>query len=230
MNKVPTNLAVADFNNDGCPDFAVLERPGCQAQIEVFVQGAGNLTFTGMATLGFTNCSSEIGIVAADFDKNNKIDIITHVTNPPMDQVLFFKGNGDGTFQTASQPASGDYHGSVHVSDTDCAISGPRHLLGARTDAPQRPAAENRAAYWVKAAYTLFRRPGATPDTLQASHREAVRAELQQAGRYLLLEDTTEMSWSGQQPIVGLGPIGSGDRRAQGFLLHSVLAVRWTPR
>jgi len=81
--------------------------------------------------------------------------------------------------------------------------------------------------YEVKAAYTLFRRPEVTPDRLQASHREAVKAELQQPGEYLLIEDTTEMSWSGQQPKAGVGPIGHGSRGTQGFLLHSVLAARW---
>jgi len=81
--------------------------------------------------------------------------------------------------------------------------------------------------YEVKAAYTLFRRPEATPDALQAGHREAVRSALRQPGVYLLLEDTSEMSWSGQQPRAGLGPVGTGAQGAQGFLLHSVLAVRW---
>lgn len=81
--------------------------------------------------------------------------------------------------------------------------------------------------YELKAAYTLFRRPEATPERLQARHGEAVRAELHQAGEYLLIEDTTELSWSGQRPREGLGPIGSGNHGAQGFLLHSVLAVRW---
>jgi hypothetical protein len=38
---------------------------------------------------------------------------------------------------------------------------------------------------------------------------------------------TSEMTWSGHQPIEGLGPIGSGASGLQGFHLHSVLAVRW---
>jgi hypothetical protein len=81
--------------------------------------------------------------------------------------------------------------------------------------------------YDVKAAYRFFRHPEATPDALQLAHREVVLEQLQQPGHYLLLEDTSEMSWSGHQPIAGLGPIGSGATGLQGFLLHSVLAVRW---
>lgn len=81
--------------------------------------------------------------------------------------------------------------------------------------------------YDVKAAYSFFRHPEATPDALQLAHREVVLDQLQQPGHYLLLEDTSEMSWSGHQPITGLGPIGTGAAGLQGFHLHSMLAVRW---
>jgi hypothetical protein len=54
-----------------------------------------------------------------------------------------------------------------------------------------------------------------------------VREQLQRAGRYLLLEDTSELSWSGKAPISGLGPVGNDAAGLQGFHLHSVLAVRW---
>lgn len=79
----------------------------------------------------------------------------------------------------------------------------------------------------LKAAYSLFARPEATPEQLQASHRELVSAALQQPGTYLLPEDTTELSWAGRQPIVGLGPVGSSPDGQLGFLLHSTLALRW---
>ena len=46
-------------------------------------------------------------------------------------------------------------------------------------------------------------------------------------GHYLLLEDTSEISFSGREPIEGLGPIGEGNQGQQGFLLHSVMAVRY---
>ena len=82
--------------------------------------------------------------------------------------------------------------------------------------------------YDVKAAYSFFRHPEATPEPLQLAHREVVCEQLHRPGEYLLLEDTSEMSWSGQQPIAGLGPIGSGAAGLQGFHLHSMLAVRWS--
>jgi len=81
--------------------------------------------------------------------------------------------------------------------------------------------------YDVKAAYGLFKRAEATPDNLQAAHRELVIEEMKKPGRYLLLEDTSEMTWPGQAPIEGLGPIGTGAEGLQGFHLHSTLAVRW---
>jgi hypothetical protein len=81
--------------------------------------------------------------------------------------------------------------------------------------------------YEVKAAYNLFRHAEATPDTLPAGHREAEKVEMQEAGVYLLIEETTTLSWSGKQPIPGLGPIGRGTEGLQGFQLHSVLTGRW---
>jgi hypothetical protein len=82
--------------------------------------------------------------------------------------------------------------------------------------------------YDVKATYTFFAHPAATPEGLQAGHRTQVREQLRTPGpTYLLVEDTTVCSWSGQLPIVGLGPIGNGGKGLQGFLLHSVLALQW---
>ena len=81
--------------------------------------------------------------------------------------------------------------------------------------------------YEVKAAYSFFRHPEANPENLQQAHRELVIEQLHKPGRYLLLEDTSEMSWSGNEPIPGLGPIGAGSAGLQGFHLHSMLAVRW---
>jgi hypothetical protein len=83
------------------------------------------------------------------------------------------------------------------------------------------------STYDVKATYELFKHPEATPDNLQAGHRDLVKEQLHEPGVYLLIEDTTEMSWSGKQAIAGLGSISNGKAGLQGFHLHSVLAVRW---
>jgi len=82
--------------------------------------------------------------------------------------------------------------------------------------------------YEVKATYTFLDRPEATPDRLQRPHRDAVAQRLRESDHtFLLLEDTSDMSWAGNQPVAGLGPIGLGRKGLQGFLLHSVLAVAW---
>lgn len=81
--------------------------------------------------------------------------------------------------------------------------------------------------YDLKAAYRFFRHPEVQPDTVQAGHREQVLLELEKPGRYLLLEDTTEILCAGAEEIVGLGPVGGSKEGQLGFHLHSVFAVRW---
>ena len=84
-----------------------------------------------------------------------------------------------------------------------------------------------RSPYAVKATYNLFKHEEATPENIQAGHRALVLEAMRQPGVYLLLEDTTELSWSGKQAIAGLGPIGNSAAGLQGFFLHTVLSVRW---
>jgi Transposase DNA-binding/Transposase Tn5 dimerisation domain len=81
--------------------------------------------------------------------------------------------------------------------------------------------------YDLKAAYRFLRHPEATPDHLQAGHRERVGLELEKPGRYLLVEDTSEILCASTQEIEGLGPVGGSKAGKIGFHLHSVLAVRW---
>jgi transposase-like protein/transposase Tn5 family protein len=81
--------------------------------------------------------------------------------------------------------------------------------------------------YDIKAAYHLFKLAEAAPENLQVGHRQWVLESLEQPGTYLLLEDTSELSWAGHEPIEGLGPVGASKDGQQGFLLHSVLAVGW---
>lgn len=81
--------------------------------------------------------------------------------------------------------------------------------------------------YDLKAAYNFFKHPETTPDNLQSSHREHVRRYLSEKGTFLLLEDTSALSWTAEVPIDGLGPVTESHVKTQGFLLHSVLAVKW---
>lgn len=81
--------------------------------------------------------------------------------------------------------------------------------------------------YDIEATYELLRNPEVTPDRIQATHRRLVQHELRTPGRFLLIEDTTFPSYSHRpQPVPDLGPIGGSEPGQQGFLLHSVLAVR----
>jgi Transposase Tn5 dimerisation domain len=81
--------------------------------------------------------------------------------------------------------------------------------------------------YDIDATYNLLDEREVVPDAIQAAHRRLVMGELRTPGRYLLLEDTTFPSFSHRkQPIPGLGPIGDSEPGQQGFLLHSILAVR----
>lgn len=80
--------------------------------------------------------------------------------------------------------------------------------------------------YDLKAAYNLFSHPAATPDELQARHRELVLEALQEPGTYLLPEDTTEVAWIGRQPIARLGPFGGSKEGKIGFLLHTTPICR----
>jgi Transposase DNA-binding/Transposase Tn5 dimerisation domain len=81
--------------------------------------------------------------------------------------------------------------------------------------------------YDVKAAYGLFDHPEATPDHIQAGHRRLVRDRVSRPGEYLLIEDTTAVSYRGRLPIAGLGSVGHSSEGQKAFLLHSVLAVTW---
>jgi hypothetical protein len=83
-------------------------------------------------------------------------------------------------------------------------------------------------AYASKAAYQLLGHAQATPDALQAPHRQQVMRQLQAAGTFLLVEDTTELSWpEAAERRAGLGPVGTGKPGSQGVLLHSLVAAAW---
>ena len=73
----------------------------------------------------------------------------------------------------------------------------------------------------LKAAYRLFDCPDMTFEAVASPHWRQTRQ--QPPGRYLLLDDTTEVEFGIRREIFGLGPTGNGGGR--GFLLHSALMV-----
>ena len=74
----------------------------------------------------------------------------------------------------------------------------------------------------LKAAYRLLDRPEATFQTVAAPHWQRTRAAADR-GRFLIVDDTTEIDFGYARQATGLGPVGRGTGR--GFLLHSALVV-----
>jgi hypothetical protein len=91
----------------------------------------------------------------------------------------------------------------------------------------RHPAASfpDQAGSWgaTKAGYRLFDREEATFEALQAPHWQLTRQAAGECGVVLMIEDTTELDFTGHRSTAELGPIGNGGGR--GFLLHSTLAV-----
>lgn len=80
--------------------------------------------------------------------------------------------------------------------------------------------------YDTKAVYSLINQDVMTPDTIQDTHRISTNENiLNWNGDVLLLEDSSEFEWNGLDPIEDLGPIGSGRKTDQGFILHTTLAI-----
>lgn len=82
----------------------------------------------------------------------------------------------------------------------------------------------------LRAAYRLFAEPDVTHTTIAAPHFERVAQACQVPGQYLLIEDTTTLSFNTHAAMADLGPVN--DQDSQGFLVHNTLAlrvVRWDP-
>jgi hypothetical protein len=83
----------------------------------------------------------------------------------------------------------------------------------------------------VRVAAALAENPhGTLPATfpewrdLRAGHPRRTAAACHQPGQYLLLEDTTTLSFNSHAEAAGLGPVN--DRASRGILVHNTLALR----
>jgi hypothetical protein len=74
----------------------------------------------------------------------------------------------------------------------------------------------------LKAAYRLLDRPEVTFQAVATPHWQRTRTQAER-GRFLIVDDTTEIDYGAKRQAVGLGPVGRGTGR--GFLLHSALVV-----
>ena len=76
----------------------------------------------------------------------------------------------------------------------------------------------------LKAAYRLLNNPEITFERLLQSHWTRTQLACAARGEYLLIEDTTELDYTGHESVQGLGRIGNDGGR--GFFLHTTLAAR----
>lgn len=76
----------------------------------------------------------------------------------------------------------------------------------------------------LKAAYRLLSRPEVTYEELICPHWELTRRRCEQPGTYLMIEDTTDIDFTGRQVGELMGWTGDGGGR--GLYLHSTLAAR----
>lgn len=81
----------------------------------------------------------------------------------------------------------------------------------------------------IRAAYRLFAQEDVSHTALIQPHTMATKttAYNQQAKIVLFVQDTTELDYTNQKQIKGLGHIGDG--RGKGIMLHSCLAIVPTP-
>lgn len=80
--------------------------------------------------------------------------------------------------------------------------------------------------YDTKATYNLLKHPVMTPDCIQNPHRKIAFQNIENwQGDVLAIDDASEFEWNYNEPIKGLGPVGSGRDSDQGFILHSTLAI-----
>ena len=80
----------------------------------------------------------------------------------------------------------------------------------------------NHAA--TKAAYRLFSHEGVSHEEVVRVHVAHTRSDCRSSGEYLLIEDTTALSFSQRGAIAGMGPMSS--EYSQGLFVHTCLAAQ----
>jgi hypothetical protein len=76
----------------------------------------------------------------------------------------------------------------------------------------------------LKGAYRLFGNAKVTHGAIIAPHVTLTRGQCREPGNYLIIEDTTDLSFTHRGAIPGMGPLTK--KTSQGILAHTSLAVR----
>jgi FG-GAP repeat. len=87
------SVAVGDFDRDGYPDIAAIDRANGQLSI---YRNSKNGTFTGTGQYDITTLGNPSWVDTADFDGDGKLDLIFWTAFSQ--QMELWHGNGDGTF------------------------------------------------------------------------------------------------------------------------------------
>ncbi len=114
----PVAIAKGDFNRDGAPDLAVVDKVGSQVIVMLTNRAAfraGNCDgATTNSTVSVTG--APLAIAAGDLDQNNTVDLVVAGPNG----ISILRGNGSGGFTPdASPPDAGPDLRAVAIADVD---------------------------------------------------------------------------------------------------------------
>ena len=108
--NVPTAVVAADFNGDGIPDIAAVNKMDGTVSV-LLARNTANFK----AQVTYAVGSEPVAIAVGDFNGDKKMDLV--VANFGSNMVSVLLGNGDGTFQTQITTAAGNQPDGVAVGD-----------------------------------------------------------------------------------------------------------------